>query len=185
MLKLKSALITLILTFTSSLFAETNLSAEVIEQWIASQKALEEWGHKHEETLTQYEEQADQGENPFLIEAETMIAPLKASGLHTQAENLIKKYGFESMLSWAETTLTITKAAAAIEFENSPEMFDADKLRAILNSGNLNEQQKAMLEQAIAHNQAMVESLKAIDQEDKDAVRPYLEKIASLMDNQE
>lgn len=177
----KSILFLTMLTLSSISFGDTKLSAGVVEQWILSQQALERWGQKNQEVLAKYEQQNEQPENPFTIDAETMIAPLKKSGLHAQAQNLIRQYGFSSMTSWAEATLAITKAAAAIEFENSPAMFDAEKLRSMMKDARLSDQQKAMMQKAIDHNKAMVDSLKAVSEEEKDVIRPFLQKISTLL----
>lgn len=165
-------------------FAEITLTNSLIENWLSSQKALEQWGEKHQDALDAYENQMAQEENPFTIDPETMIRPLKESGLYAQAYAVVKPFGFDSMEHWAEATLSITKAAAAVEFENSPAMFDPEQIKTMLESANLSAEHKAMMESALEHNMIMANSLKSVSKEHKEIVRPFLGKISQLMEEE-
>lgn len=175
-------IVLLSMTFSHSVLAELTLAPKMIEQWIASQKELATWGDQNAEQLSRYEDHEHINENPFELSAETMLTPLKRSGLYDEAKAIVTRHGFSSLEQWAEANLLIAKTAAAIEVENTPEMLDPSGLKQMLESANLPAEQKAMLENALAHNLAMLEQLRQISSQQKDTVRPYLDRIIQLMD---
>lgn len=176
--KLSIALFSSFLLFTTA-SVSAPLSEKIIKQWMSSQSALEEWGDKHESQLEQYESNI---ETPDDLTTQSMIAPLKASGLYKEANKLVNKYGFNNIEEWADTTLRITKAAAAIEFKNQPELTDMTELETLLKNPQISPEQKAMLTQAIQMNKSMVEKITSgTSDEDMKAVSPLLPQILELM----
>jgi len=168
----------------STAIADTSLSGATIERWIASQDALEKWGDEHQETISKYEDQLPAMENPMDISARDMLKPLKAAGLYDEAQDLVKKYDFPSLENWAETTLKITRTAAAIELEKHPDAFDTSQLETLAQSPQITEEQKAMIQQTIKQSQSIMMQLKdGSSDADKAAVRPYLKQISGLMEN--
>lgn len=170
------------LLFSQASMAELKLEPKMIEQWIASQKELARWGEQHEAQISRYEDSEQIAENPFELSAATMLTPLKKAGLYKEAEAIVSRYGFSSLETWAEANLVIAKTAAAIEVENTPEMLDPGALKSMLENADLPAEQKALLENAMAHNLAMLENLRQISSSQKDAIRPYLDRIIQLMD---
>lgn len=178
-------LLTLLLLCTS-LIAHTNamaieLSDKVIDSWIKSQSGLEEWGKTNQANF-ESETSADQS-SPTSMTPQDMIAPLKSAGLYDSANKLVQSYGFSSIDEWAEITLRITKAAAAIEFKAHPEMMDSSQLDALRNSEDLSPEHKKMLSEAIEQNQAIVKDiLDNANETDIQAVEPHLERILQMME---
>jgi len=163
--------------------APETLNADNIERWLQSQQAFEKWGEKHIEILESSSEQSTEPENPMEMTIESLIAPLKLAGLYTSATQVTSQYGFNNLEAWANITLLITKAAAAIEFESHPEMMDTSKLEALKNAPEINEQQKTMIIQAIEKNQLIVtQIISGTSQTDKQAVKPFLKRIHQLME---
>ena len=112
-------------TPTSTPHESEALNADNIERWLQSQQAFEAWGEKHSETLESSSKQSTEPENPMEMTIDSLIEPLKSAGLYASANQVTSKYGFTNLESWANITLRITKAAAAIEFESHPEMMDS------------------------------------------------------------
>lgn len=166
--------------FTLSSYAmATPLTEKTIKQWMASQSALEKWGEQNEDLLEKHESKVDTPED---LSAQSMIAPLKASGLYKEANKLVTQYGFDTIDEWADITLRITKAAAAIEFKNQPELTDMTELETLLKNPQISPEQKAMLTQAIQMNKSMVEKITSgTSEEDMKAVSPLLPEILELM----
>ena len=162
--------------------AESSLSGTLIERWIASQEALATWGDQHEAALDAAGTDDDEFSNPFTVDPATLVAPLKKSGLYGEAKDLMSDFGFSSPESWAEATLDITRAAAALEFDKQPNMFDMSRLKQMLAQAELPPDHKRLLEKALAHNAAMIESLKAVSTDDKNQIRPFLDQIGSLLE---
>ena len=159
------------------------LSPKLIEQWISSQQAFEAWGKIHEDALSNYDSSVEDVQNPMSMSVDSMIKPLKAVGLYDSANELAKKNGFYGMEHWAETTLRITKAAAALELEAHPAMLDISKLKALANSPNIDPKQKKMLLKAIENNKSITEQLTSgSSSADKQAIAPYLKRINKLME---
>ena len=168
---------------SNSNFAPDTLNADNIERWLQSQQAFEKWGEKHIEILESSSEQNTEPENPMEMTIESLIAPLKLAGLYTSATQVASHYGFNNLEAWANITLRITKAAAAIEFESHPEMMDTSKLEALKNAPEINEQQKTMIIQAIEKNQLIVtQIISGTSPTDKQAVKPFLKRIHQLME---
>jgi len=163
--------------------APTDLKAELIENWISSQKKFEVWGEKNEKSLLASEDVTVKDANPLELSIESMIKPLKEAGLLDSANNLAKASGFDSIHHWAETTLRITKAAAAIEFESHPEMNDLSELEKLMNTPDMSKAQKAILTNAIEKNKAMVKQLtEGVSAFDKSIVKPFLTRIHQMID---
>lgn len=170
-----------ILINSSNVFA-TELSEQTIQSWIQSQNALEDWGRKHKSKL-EATESSSQLESPASITPESMIAPLKKAGLYKSANQVITQYGFSSIDEWASTTLRITNAAAAIEFEAHPEMLDSSQLETLRSTEGISPEHKQLLSKAIEQNQAMVKQiLDSANSADIEAVRPHLEQILKMME---
>ncbi len=182
------ALLTLLIClFTAqNALAMQPLTPALIENWMASQKALQQWGAAHEDEIARYEEQVDMSEvNPMDFNAETMLKPLRASGLYSQAERIVKQHDFSSMESWANLTIRITKAAAAIEMEQTPDAFDMSQIKEMMASGEFTPEQEAMMQQAIDQSEMMRKQLvDDINPDDKNALRPYLNEIMRLMEEE-
>ena len=157
------------------------LSPQLIKQWMTSQKALEEWGNQNEDKIQNTE--TKQPSSPFDLDADSMITPLKDAGLYNEANKLVKNYGFTNIEQWANITLRITMAAAAIEISNQPELSDLSELTKLKNNPQISEQQREIIEQAITHNTQMVEQIKsATTPGDMSAVKPLLSDILKLME---
>jgi hypothetical protein len=161
----------------------SSLTSKLIEGWMASQEELEHWGKKHEKALSQSELHEDKISNPMELTAHSMIEPLRKAKLLGSADKLVKKYGFSDMTQWANTTLKITKAAAAIELESEPGMMDTSKLEALKKNPKISTEQKEMIDKAIKQNNAMMaQIISDTSAEDKKTIKPFLEKILKLMD---
>jgi len=170
-------------TPTSTPHESEALNADNIERWLQSQQAFEAWGEKHSETLESSSKQSTEPENPMEMTIDSLIEPLKSAGLYASANQVTSKYGFTNLESWANITLRITKAAAAIEFESHPEMMDSSRLEALKNTPGINEQQREALIQAIEKNRLIVKQIiSGTDPLDKQAVQPFLERIHQLME---
>ena len=181
--RLLSILFTLSLLQSAALAAAPTLNTETVDRWIASQKAFSQWGEENQSTLQEYEAANDGPDNPLTLSVDDMLRPLKGSGLDQSAASLVKQYGFESLESWAETTLRITRAAAAIQVESQQGSLDTSKLEALKKSGKLSEQQKALVNRAISQNNSMLNYLKnEVSQEDKQAIAPHLNKLQALFE---
>ncbi len=179
---ISALLLLLSIAFTTTSIQAQTLNETVIKQWLNSQKALESWGDKHAATLDQYE--TDLPANPMDLSAETMLTPLRKSGLYKEANNLVKEYGFDSIDAWADITLRITKAAAAIEFAQNPELTDMSEMKELLNSAQIDPAQKKMIEQAMSQNKLMVEQImKGTSKEDMKAVKPMINEIIQSMED--
>jgi len=159
------------------------LNADNIERWLQSQQAFEAWGEEHSERLESASEQTTEPKNPMDMTVESLIAPLKSANLYASANQFTKNYGFYNLESWASITLRITKAAAAIEFESHPEMMDTSRLEALKSAPEINEQQKTRLIQAIERNRLIVKQvISGTSSADKNAVKPFLNRIHQLME---
>jgi len=168
---------------SSAYSSPKELKAELIESWISSQKKFEEWGEKNEKRLINSEDSTVKDANPLELSIESMIKPLKEAGLLDSANNLAKKSGFDSIHHWAETTLRITKTAAAIEFESHPEMNDLSELEKLMNTPDMNKTQKEMLMNAIEKNKSIVKELtEGVSEFDKNIVKPFLTRIHKMID---
>ena len=173
---------------TSTTFAASQLTAPMIEQWIESQSAFAAWGEKNEQQLLSAdnattEQSTDAHQNPLDMSVSSLIQPLKSSGLYHSASELVKRYHFNSLEQWADITIRITSAAAAIELEKNPKALDISELEALQHSSQLPPEQKALITQAIKQNQAMVKQFFAnTTDQDKQAVQPFLKRIHHLMD---
>ncbi len=184
---LKLLTISLVLPFilaTSCAAAEElKLSEKLITAWMNSQGALAAWGEKHQAQLEANEPSTSTPESPTDMSTENMIAPLKAAGLYGSANQLVQTLGFSNIDEWAAVTLRITQAAAAIEFESNPGMMDNSQLEALRNSTKISPEHKQMLNKAIEQNQAMVKQiLGKSSKADKEAIKPYLERILKMME---
>jgi len=183
-----SLLIVFVLLFLSNnALATIKLTGPIIDQWIQSQSAFAAWGKKNEQQLNAYEgstkaQQIDEHQNPLNMSVSSLIEPLKSSGLYDSASELVKQYQFSSLEQWADITIRITTAAAAIELENNPIAMNISELEALQGSSQLSPEQKALITQAIEQNQTMVKQLIETTTEiDKQAVKPFLARIHSLM----
>ncbi len=186
--RLPSQLLAVLALFvlTGNLFAAQPITDKLIDNWIASQKALQAWGDKHEAEIAKYEEQIDMTQvNPLDFSAETMLKPLKASGLYGQAEDIVTKHNFDNLEQWADLTIRITKIAASIEMEKAPGAFDTSEIEAMLGSGQIPPEQEAMMRQAIEQAKALRAQLsEGISQAERQAIQPYLPQIMQLMEGE-
>ena len=183
-----SLLIIFVLLFLSNnALATVKLTGPIIDQWIQSQSAFAAWGRKNEQLLSSTEnsiktQQTDEHQNPLNMTVSSLIQPLKSSGLYGSASELVEQYQFSSLEQWADITIRITTAAAVIELENNPKAMDTSELEALQGSSQLSPEQKALITQAIKQNQTMVKQLiESTTDTDKQAVKPFLARIHSLM----
>ncbi|MDX1451276.1 MAG: hypothetical protein R3183_01880 [Oleiphilaceae bacterium] len=174
------------LFFSLSAAAASPLTGKQIENWIASQQALQQWGDANADKIARYEAEMDRTEvNPMDFSAETMLKPLRASGLYSDAESIVKKNGFKTLEEWANMTIRISKAAASIEMDQMPEAFDMAEMQAMMNSQEFSDEQRAMMQQAIDQaNMMRKQFTEGITAEDKQAVRPYLQQIMQIMEQE-
>gem|GEM_PF-1722035 len=172
---------------SNNALATIKLTDPIIDQWIQSQSAFATWGKENEQKLSATAsatktKQTDTHQNPMNMSITSLIQPLKASGLYDSASALVRQYQFSSLEQWADITIRITTAAAAIELENNPRAMDTSELEALQNSSKLSPEQKELITQAIKQNQTMAKQL--IDNSsdiDKQAVMPFLKRIHRLM----
>jgi len=183
-----SLLIVFVLLFLSNnVLATIKLTGPIIDQWIQSQSAFAAWGKKNEQLLNAYDsstkaQQTNEHQNPLNMSVSSLIEPLKSSGLYDSASELVKEYQFSSLEQWADITIRITTAAAAIELESNPMAMDTSELEALQGSSQLSPEQKALITQAIKQNQTMAQQLiETTTEMDKQAVKPFLARIHSLM----
>lgn len=175
------------LFFSNNTLATIKLTGPIIDQWIQSQSAFAKWGKKHEQKLsviakTTETQQTDEHQNLFNMSVTSLIQPLKASGLYGSASELVKQYNFSSLEQWADTTIRITTATAAIELENNPKAMDTSELEALQHSAQLSSEQKALITQAIKQNKTMAKQIIEHTTElDKQAMQPFLARIHRLM----
>jgi len=176
-----------LLFFSNGTLAAIKLTGPIIDQWIQSQSAFSEWGKKNEQQLSSIESsdnilQTDEHQNPLNMSVSSLIQPLKSSGLYDSASELVKQYQFSSLEQWADITIRITTAAAAIELENNPKAMDTSELEALQGSSQLSPEQKALITQAIKQNQTIARQLiENTTDFDKQAVKPFLARIHNLM----
>lgn len=157
------------------------LDDKIIASWIDSQKKLAEWGDKNASEIARYELQAPRESNPLEISVADMLHPLKASGKLPEAQRIVQASGFKALEDWAQLTLRITKAAAAVQIEGNAEMMRSASLAARQQASQLSAGEKAILERAIKQNDEMVTYLQnEIPEDDKKAVRPHLEALGKL-----
>lgn len=179
-------LLPFILATTPAMAEELKLSEKIIQSWINSQSELEAWGQKHQARLEANETATSTIENPADMSPESMIAPLKAAGLYNDANQLVQALGFSNLEEWASVTLRITQAAAAIEIESNPEIMGNSQLEALRNATDINPEHMQMLTKAIEQNQAMVKQIiGSTSKADKDAIKPYLDRILRMMEESE
>ncbi|TNC82263.1 MAG: hypothetical protein C9356_04395 [Oleiphilus sp.] len=163
--------------------AEPALSEKLVRNWIDSQKAFAEWGDAHAERLSAYQGNVVTEGNPLAISASEMVRPLKETGLQSSAEQLLRRYGFNSLEEWANLTLRITQSAAALQVDQQKESLDSSKLEALAASGQLSQEQQEMVSRAIQQNQQMLDYLdNNVSEEDKAAIRPYLGDLQGLLE---
>jgi hypothetical protein len=180
-------IILVLLLFSNSTFATLKLTGPVIEQWIQSQAAFAAWGKKNEQQLNSVEnssqtQQTDEYQNPLNMSISSLIEPLKSSGLYDSASKLVQQYQFSNLEQWADITIRITTAAAAIELENNPQTTNMSELETLQESSQLSPEQKLLITQAIQQNKTMVKQLiERATNSDKTAVKPFLIRIHSLM----
>ena len=176
-----------LLFFSNNTLAAIKLTGPIIDQWIQSQSAFTTWGKENEQTLSaeassSETKQINEHQNPMNMSVTSLIQPLKASGLYDSASKLVKKYQFNSLEEWADITIRITTAAAAIELENNPKAMDTSELEAFQSSSQLSPEQKKLITQAIKQNKTMAKQIiESATDKDKQAVKPFLERLHSLM----
>lgn len=173
----------LLCQFSSFAFAEQlELNPKLIKNWMNSQRSLEDWGKLNEQALSA-DHTEDTPKDSLDMSVASILSPLKEKGLYEDANKVIQKHGFSNIEEWATLTLRITTAAAALEFEASPEMMDTSALEALTKSSQISEEQKKMLIHAIEQNRAMVKQvLSSTNEADKKAIQPYMTQIMSMMD---
>ena len=169
---------------------QAKLTQAVLESWLNSQERLANWGDANAETLEAAEkllptpEKDAEPDNPLALTAEQMLSPLERAGLYDQANQLMQEAGFVSIKDWAEITLRITRAAAALQFEASNAASSMKPLEEMLAHENLSDQQRSMLESAIARNQAMAAFLlNDVSIEDKRDIEPFLPMLEAFIDD--
>ena len=176
-----------LLFLSSNSFAAIKLTAPMIDQWIKSQSSFAAWGEENEQQLNSAEssnkpQQTEELQNPLNMSASSLIEPLKSAGLYDSASELVKQHQFNSLEQWANITIRITTAAAAIELENNPKAMDTTELEALQASSRLSPEQKALISQAIKQNQILAKQLiENTTDMDKQAVKPFLPRIHNLM----
>jgi hypothetical protein len=176
-----------LLLFSHNSFATIKLTGPIIDQWLKSQPAFAAWGEKNAQQLNSIEsstetQQSNEHQNPFDISVTSLIQPLKSSGLYDSASKLVKQYQFSSLEQWADITIRVTTAAASIELENNPKAMDTSELEALQGSSQLSPEQKLLITQAIQQNKNMAKQLiERTPDNDKKAVKPFLTRIHSLM----
>ena len=171
-----------LLLISSFTYAKTPLNITTIENWIESQAALKNWGKVHNEVLSASEKTPEEVQNPMKMTVESIVQPLVSAGLYDSANKLIQRHRFSNLEEWAKITIRITTAAAAIEFENKPNAMNTTELEELQNSPLISPEQKALITQAINQNKAMVKQLiENTNKEDKQAIKPFLKRIHSLM----
>lgn len=170
----------LIMSLNTCLAEPRALSAVIIEHWMSSQQAFEAWGKENEPTLSSYQEHAKEADQALEMSTESMTKPLKETGLEASANALVKKHGFDDIEHWADITLRITKAAAAIEYEKYPAKFELPDQKDLI---NMSARQKSQLLDAFKKNIAMLKQFTAGSSEmDKQAVKPFIDQIHRLME---
>ncbi|MFT6121808.1 MAG: hypothetical protein ACJAWS_001100 [Oleiphilaceae bacterium] len=180
-------IVLVLLLFSNSTFATLKLTAPVIDQWIQSQSAFVAWGKKNEQQLNSVDnvpqtQQIDEHQNPLNMSISSLIEPLKSADLYDSASKLVQQYQFSNLEQWADITIRITTAAAAIELENNPKAMDMSELETLQESSQLSSKQKLLITQAIQQNKAMAKQLiEHTTDSDKLAVTPFLTRIHSLM----
>lgn len=164
----------LVLLFAGWAHAEQPLNETVINNWLNSLDALEAWSKKHEEAFSKLEDNdQDNGLSP-----EAMIAELKAAGLYSDAESLLRKNGFKSPEAWADVQVRIMKAAMSLQMEAEAQNTDIQaEIDKIKSNPDIPAEYKEQMIALMTSSQQMLKSLSNASAEDKAAVKPHLEKI--------
>ena len=176
----------LLFVFSLSSTAEVTLSGKVIENWIASQKTLQQWGDQHAKVLDKYDAEQKDVTNPAEMTVERMVKPLKASGLYDDAKAQIQKHGFSSPEEWAGVTLKIVKAAAVLQMPPEQLNMQMPDMSEMYNSPHISEEQKQMMKQVMEQSMAVMKNFsEGVTEADKAAVEPYLDRIERAMEEAE
>lgn len=169
---------------------QAKLTEIVLESWLKSQEQLAIWGEANARALEKAEprtpdlEQDVEPDNPLALTAEQMLAPLERAGLYEEANQLMQDAGFASISDWAEITLRITRAAAALQFETSDTASSMKPLEEMLANEDLPDDQRSMLESAISRNQAMAAFLlNDVSTVDKRDIEPFLPKLEAFIND--
>ncbi|OZG73889.1 hypothetical protein BTA51_08875 [Hahella sp. CCB-MM4] len=159
--------------------AEVALTEEVVDRWIKSQEAIMKWGEEHQEALD------DLDHDGFPADVAEFVAPLKKSGLYSEAEDVLEEYGFDTPEDWAGVTLRIMHAMGAVQMEAQASNFDAQaQIDQIKNDPNIPKEQKDAMLKMMEEGLAMMERAKNAPKADVEAIRPQVGKLMEFFNSQ-
>ena len=179
MLKSVINLITATVLVLSCSLANADLTKKDVDLWVKSMKEITPWLEKNEEAL----EKAGVMNPENFSSKDAGTAALKKAGLHGDLEKKVKKYGYNSVGEWVDSTQNISTVYMAIKSEaHQAEMAAAKaQMQQLMNTPNMDPQQKAMMQQMMNEQMSIFAMLEAVTKKDKDLVRPHVPELDKIM----
>ncbi|BFN12283.1 MULTISPECIES: hypothetical protein [Marinobacter] len=172
-----------------------NLTEDDVTSFIASMEAMQPLIDKHQDFIESIEDPADdEREVDFARMMSSMVDEVKGHEMYDDLDDLVDDFGFSSPEAWARKGDRIVSAWFAIEMEAQPDMAPdiAEMERAIAemeNNPDMPEAAKAqmreMMEQMMVTVKSASSAAKQVSDADKRAVRPHVERLKAVMEQDE
>ncbi|MBN7768762.1 hypothetical protein KUV44_10135 [Marinobacter daepoensis] len=168
-----------------------DLTEKDVTSFIASMKAVQPLGDKHQAFIDSLEESEDDDHQVNNRIMASMVEMVKGHEMYDDLDDLVEDFGFSTPEAWARTGDQILNTWMALEMEGQEDMTPdrAEMERAFAemeNDPNLPESVKSQMREAAEQSAAMFENAQSIrrnaSEHDKQVVRPYLEQLRETMD---
>jgi hypothetical protein len=165
----------IILVLTSFSFAShAALTPEKVKNWLEVVPALEQWSTENGSVMEAYEEKAA---NLSESDAEAL---LKNQPFYPELDALLSQYGFSGVSELKNTSLEIFGTAMGPEMIAQIEQGLAQS-ESMLNDDMFDEEVKKGIQQSHDAMTAMLNYAKNSTDADRQAIEPYKEQIAAMM----
>lgn len=174
--------LTIVFTLLAPLAVAADLTTNDVEKWIKESPALQQWVQQNDDQL----ENVDIGEETFEADKliERSIKKLKDAKLYDQLNARVRKAGYKSVEDWVDVSQRISVSYLGVMLETQTNTRkEIENQLAQLRSMQMPAEQKAMMENMLQSSLNMLTSVEKATAADKNAVRPYMQKLTEIYDD--
>lgn len=173
----------IVFTLLTPLAIAADLTTKEVEKWIKESPALQQWVQQNEEALDEVD---DEEEPTFEADKliERSIKKLKDAKLYDQLNARVRNAGYKSVEDWVDLSQRISVSYLGVMLEtqtNTRKEIEAQL--AQLKTMKMPAEQKEMMENMLKSSLNMLTSVEKASAADKNAVRPYMQKLTEIYDD--
>jgi coenzyme F420-reducing hydrogenase alpha subunit len=165
-----------------------DLTEKTVRSFIDSLGAAETLAEDHQDFLDALEAEQDDENMDFSTVFSSSLKDLKGHAMYGELEKVVKQHGFSSVDQWGETGDRVFRAWFALEMDQQGGVAQQEMQQALAeieNSPHMTEEQKAQMRAMMQSATSAMDTARNAPESDKRAVRPFMDELRALSEDED